>query len=147
MGPERLLLLLMTKDRDWIERAGERLGPRDFVDVRYRAVFEALLADHDLTHPPEGMVPEAARVLGKLLADPAELGRGHLVFEESVNKILSTLLQGSLDEVTRKLQNNTLDDQEETELLLEKDRLSKERRDLGQDWSPTAKRAFKDNHR
>lgn len=147
MGPERLLLLLMTKDRDWIERAGERLGPRDFVDVRYRAVFEALLADHDLTHPPEGMVPEAARVLGKLLADPAELGRGHLVFEGSVNKILSTLLQGSLDEVTRKLQNNTLDDQEETELLLEKDRLSKERRDLGQDWSPTAKRAFKDNHR
>ncbi|MAW73739.1 MAG: DNA primase [Gemmatimonadetes bacterium] len=146
MGPERLLLLLMTKDRDWIEKVGERLGPRHFVDVRYRAVFEALLADHDLTHPPEGMVPEAARVLDKLLADPEELGRGHRVFKESVSKILSTSLQGSLDEVTPKLQNNTLDEQEETELLLEIERLSKERRDLGQDWSPTAKRLSKDNH-
>ncbi len=147
MGPERLLLLLMTKDRDWIERAGERLGPRDFVDVRYRAVFEALLADHDLTHPPEGMVPEAARVLGKLLADPAELGRGHLVFEGSVNKILSTLLQGSLDEVTRKLQNNTLDHQQKTELLLEKKRLSEEYRDFGvQDWSLAVETLSKDTH-
>ena len=146
MGPERLLLLLMTKDRDWIEKVGERLGPRHFVDVRYRAVFEALLADHDLTHPPEGMVPEAARVLDKLLADTAELGPGHKVFEDSVSKILSTPLKESLDEVTRKLQNNTLDEQEETELLLEKKRLSKERRDLGQDWSPTAKRLSKDNH-
>ena len=146
MGPERLLLLLMTKDRDWIEKVGERLGPRHFVDVRYRAVFEALLADHDLTHPPEGMVPEAARVLDKLLADPEELGRGHRVFKESVSKILSTSLQRSLDEVTPKLQNNTLDEQEETELLLEIERLSKERRDLGQDWSPTAKRLSKDNH-
>ena len=146
MGPERLLLLLMTKDRDWIEKVGERLGPRHFVDVRYRAVFKALLADHDLTHPPEGMVPEAARVLDKLLADPEELGRGHRVFKESVSKILSTSLQGSLDEVTPKLQNNTLDEQEETELLLEIERLSKERRDLGQDWSPTAKRLSKDNH-
>ncbi|HAT16846.1 MAG TPA: DNA primase, partial [Gemmatimonadetes bacterium] len=70
MGPERKLLLLMTKDRDWIERAGERLGPRHFVDVRYRAVFKALLADRDLDRRPEGMVPEAARVLDKLLADP-----------------------------------------------------------------------------
>ena len=146
MGPERKLLLLMIKDRDWIERAGERLGPRHFVDVRYRAVFKALLADHDLTHPPEGMVPEAARVLDKLLADPEELGRGHRVFKESVSKILSTSLQGSLDEVTPKLQNNTLDEQEEPELLLEIERLSKERRDLGQDWSPTAKRLSKDNH-
>ena len=122
-------------------------GGRVFVDVRYRAVFEAFLADHDLTHPPEGMVPEAARVLDKLLADSAELGRGHRVFKESVDKILSTSLEGSLDEVDRKLQNNTLDEQEKTELLLEKDRLRKERQDLGgQDWSRTVKKAFKDNH-
>jgi DNA primase len=145
MGPERELLLLMSKDRDWIERVGERLGPQDFVDVRYRAVFEALLADHDLTHSPEDLTPEAARVLEELLADPTELGQAHRVFEESVSKILSTLLQERLDAVDHLLQN-TLDEQQETQLLVEKARLSKERRDLGQDWSPTVRRAIKDNH-
>ena len=145
MGPERELLLLMTKDRDWIERVGERLGPQDFVDVRYRAVFESLLADHDLTHPPGKMVPEAAQVLEELLADRTELGRAHRVFEESLSKILSTLLQERLDAVDHLLQN-TLDEQQETQLLVEKARLSKERRDLGQDWSPTVRRALKNNH-
>jgi len=145
MGPERELLLLMTKDRGWIERVGERLGPHDFVDVRYRAIFESLLADHDLTHPPEKMVPEAARVLEELLADPTELGRVHRVFEESLSKILSTLLQERLDAVDHLLQN-TLDEQQETQLLVEKARLSKERRDLGQDWSPTVRRALRDHH-
>ena len=145
MGPERELLLLMTKDRDWIERVGERLGPQDFLDIRYRAVFESLLADHELTHPPEKMVPEAARVLEALLADPTELSRAHRVFEESLSKILSTLLQGRLDAVDHLLQN-TLDEQQETQLLGEKARLSKERRELGTDWSPTVRRALKDNH-
>ena len=145
MGPERELLLLMTKDRDWIERVGERLGPQDFLDVRYRAVFESLLADHDLTHPPEKMVPEAARVLEELLADPTELSRANRVFEESLSKILSTLLQERLDAVDHLLQN-TLDEQQETQLLVEKARLSKERRELGRDWSPTVRRALKDNH-
>lgn len=147
LGPERELLRLMTKDRDWIEKVGERLGPRDFVDVRYRAVFRALLADHDLRHPPEGMVPEAARVLEELLADLAELGRGHEVFEASVNRILSIPLKESLDEVTRKLQNNTLSDQQKTELLREKKRLSEEYRDFGvQDWSLAVETLSKDNH-
>ena len=145
MGPERELLLLMTKDRDWIERVGERLGPQDFLDVRYRAVFESLLADHELTHPPEKMVPEAARVLEELLADRTELSRANRVFEESLSKILSTLFQERLDAVDHLLQN-TLDEQQETQLLVEKARLSKERRELGRDWSPTVRRALKGNH-
>ena len=145
MGPERELLLLMTKDRDWIERLGERLGPHDFVDVRYRAVFEAFLADHELKHPPEKMAPEAARVLEGLLADRTELSQTHRVFEESLSKILSTLLQSRLDAVDHLLQN-TLDEQEETQLLVEKAQLSKERRELGRDWSPTIRRALKGNH-
>jgi DNA primase len=145
MGPERELLLLMTKDRDWIERVGEHLGPQDFVDVRYRAVFEALLADHDLTHPPETMAPEAASVLNELLADPTELSRAHRVFEESLSKILSTFLQERLDAVDHLLQN-TLDEQEESQLLAEKARLSKERRELGRDWSPAARRALRHDH-
>jgi len=145
LGPERELLLLMTKDRDWIERVGERLGPDDFLDPRYRTVFESLLADHELTHPSENMASEAARILEELLADPTELRQAHRVFEESSSKILSTLLQGRLDEVDHLLQN-TLDEQEETRLLIEKARLSKERRDLGRDWSPTVRKSMKGNH-
>ncbi len=145
MGPERELLLLMIKDRDWIERIGERLGPDDFVDVSYRAVFEALLADHELTHSPENMAPEPVRVLEELLADSTELGQAHRVFKESLSKILSTLFQERLDAVDHLLQN-TLDEQEETRLLMEKARLSKERRELGRDWSPTARKAMKGNH-
>jgi hypothetical protein len=91
------------------------------------------------------MAPEAARVLEKLLADRTELNRAHRVFEESSNKILSTLMQERLDAVDHLLQN-TLDEQQETQLLGEKARLGKERRDLGRDWSPTAHRARKDNH-
>jgi DNA primase len=145
LGPERELLLLMTKDRDWIERVGERLGPDGFLDVSYRAVFESLLDDHELTHPPENMAPEVARVLEELLADPTELSRAQRVFDESLSKIFSTLLQGRLDEVDHLLQN-TLDEQEETRLLIEKSRLSKERRDLGRDWSPTVRKAMKSDH-
>jgi replicative DNA helicase len=144
MGPERELLLLMTKDRDWIERVGERLGPQDFMDVRYRAAFEALLEDHDLVHAPEKMDTEGARMLEQLLADSTELSRARRVFEESSSKILSTLLQERLDEVDHLLQN-TLNEQQETQLLVEKARLSKERRELGRDWSPTARRALKGN--
>ena len=145
LGPERELLLLMIKDRDWIERVGERLGPQDFLDARYRAVFESLLADHDLSYPSEKLTPTAARVLEDLLSDPTELSRAHRVFEESSSKILSTLLQVRLDAVDHLLQN-TLDEQQETQLLREKARLSKERRELGRDWSPTARRALKGNH-
>ena len=108
-------------------------------------VFESLLADNDLTHPPEKMAPEAARVLEALLADPTELSRAHRVFEESSSKILSTLLQERLDAVDHLLQN-TLDEQQETQLLVEKARLAKERRELGRDWSPTVRRAMKGNH-
>ena len=144
MGAERGLLLFITKCRDWIERVGELFSPQDFVDVRYGAVFESFLENHDLTHPPEKMAPEAARVLEELLADPMEFNRPERVFKELSNKILSTKMQPSLDAQDDVVQNTK--GQQQNDALREKARLIKERSDLGIDWSPTARRAGKDNH-
>ncbi|HIC55652.1 MAG TPA: DNA primase, partial [Gemmatimonadetes bacterium] len=43
LGAERTVLLLMTKNPDFVERAGEHVGAGDFVDVAYRTIFQALL--------------------------------------------------------------------------------------------------------
>ena len=144
MGAERELLLLMTKDRDWIERVGEYFGPDDFLNLGYRGAFEALLADPALTHAPSGLSSGATETLDELLADPKELRQAHRVFAESVSKIQSTALQQRLDEVDRLIQN-TSDADRRTELLTEKARLGEERRELGLDWSAAARRTLKDN--
>jgi hypothetical protein len=144
MGAERELLLLMTKDRDWIERVGEHLGPDDFLDLGYRGAFEALLADPGLTHAPAGLTPGVTQTLEELLADPKELRQAHRVFEESLSKIQSSAFQGRLDEVDRLIQNTT-DPERRTELLGEKARLGEERRELGLDWSSAARRTLKNN--
>ena len=146
MGPERELLLLMIKDRDWIERIGEHLGPEDFVDKGYRDCFTALLADPELTHVPSEMAPAASRVLEGLLADPKELGQAHRVFEESLSKIRGAVLQQQLDEIDRLIQN-TVDEARGTELLVQKARLSEERRDLGLDWYAAARRTVRGDDR
>ena len=145
MGAERELLLLMTKDRDWIERVGERLSPEDFVDHRYGAVFESLLADHDLTHAPAEMAPAAAKVLEGLLADPKELRQARRVFEESLGRILSTVMQEKLDGMDRLIEN-TSDEERRSQLLAEKAQLGKERRELSLDWSAAARKALESNH-
>ncbi len=142
MGAERELLLLMTKDRDWIERVGEHLGPDDFLDLGYRGAFEALLADPGLAHAPSGLSPGVTQTLEELLADRKELRQAHRVFEESLSKIQSTAFQERLDEVDRLIQNTT-DPDRRTELLVEKARLGKERRELGLDWSHAARRTLK----
>lgn len=144
MGPARELLLLMTKDRDWIERVGEHLTPDDFVDLGYRGAYEALLADPGLTHAPPGLSPAATQTLEELLADPKELRQARRVFEESLSKIQGMALQERLDEVDR-LMHNTTDPERRTELLAEKARLGGQRRELGLDWSSAARRTLKSN--
>ena len=144
MGPARELLLLMTKDRDWIERVGEHLGPDDFVDLGYRGAYEALLADPGLTHAPPGLSPAATQTLEELLADPKELRQARRVFEESLSKIQGMALQERLDDVDR-LMHNTTDPERRTELLAEKARLGEQRRELGLDWSSAARRTLKSN--
>ena len=138
MGAQRKLLLLMVQDRDWVLRAAERVGPGDFFDSAFRDIFEALVEDPELTHAPEGMAPESVQILESLLSDPEELSQAQRVFDESLSSMRIALVDRRLEELDAKMRHAQSDD-EKLALLREKADLGKERRDLGLDWSATAK--------
>jgi DNA primase len=140
LGAERTLLLLMTKNADYVERAGERLGAEDFVDPGYRAIFEALLDDPELRAPPSGMDPEAARRFQELLDDPEELSHAARVFDDAVARVRVAALDRRIGEVDRRI-GAASDLDEKRVLTEEKIRLFGERRELApDDWSTTARR-------
>ena len=141
MGAQRKLLLLMVQDRSWIMRAGEHVGPGDFWDPAFRDIFEALVEDPELTHAPEGMAPESARIMEALLSDPEELSQAHRVFEESLGRIRIAAVDARLEELDARIRHAESDD-EKLALLEAKAQLGKERRDLGLDWSSTAKKTL-----
>jgi DNA primase len=139
MGAERELLLLMTKSRDFVEHAGERLAPEDLVDSAYRAIFQALLADPDLRSPPSSMDPVAAERLREILEDPEDIGHASRVFDDAVARIRVATLDRRLAELSRQI-GGAEDEAEKLTLTEEKARLSRERRELApDDWSTTAR--------
>jgi DNA primase len=141
MGPERKLLILMFKDRQWVERVAEHVGPDEFQDRDYRAIFEMLLEDPELVHPPAGLDPNTVRVMEGLMGDPEELSQAHRVFEESLGRIRSGSIQIQLTELDRRIRE-TGDDRQIAELLAEKNRLVVEAREYGVDWVRAARRTI-----
>jgi DNA primase len=140
LGAERTLLLLMTKNTDFVERAGEHLGEGDFVDAAYRAIFQALLDDPELRAPPVSMDPVFADRFQEILADPEELGHAGRVFEESIARIRIAALDRRSQELDRCVGLATSDD-EKRSLIEEKERISRERRELrADDWTTAARR-------
>lgn len=139
-GGERMLLLLMTKGADYVDRAGERLGAEDFVDPSYRAIFQALLEDPDLRSPPTSMDPVAAQRLQEILADPEELAHAGRVFDDSVARIRVATLSRKIQELDRSIEQ-AQDQGQKLVLTEEKARLSRERREFApDDWTATARR-------
>jgi DNA primase len=145
MGAERELLLLMTRSPDFVERVGERLGARDFLDAAYRAIFEALLDEPDLRAPPPSMDPVAAARFQELLADPREIGHAAQVFDESVTRVRVGALDRRLQELDRRIGRAAGED-EKGSLTIEKERLSRELRELSPDWTTAARRLRADPH-
>ena len=96
------------------------------------------MEDPELTHAPEGMAPESARILESLLSDPEELSQARRVFDESLSRMRIVLVDRRLEELDAKIGRADSDD-EKIALLKAKADLGKERRDLGLDWSATAK--------
>ncbi len=141
-GGERTLLLLMTKNAGFVERAGERVSAQDFVDPAYRIIFQALLDEPELRGPPPGMDPVAAQRLDELLADPEEVGHATKVFEDAVARIRIAALDRRTQELERLLAQSD-DDGEKRALIEEKVRLAAERRALGPDDWTTAARRFR----
>ncbi len=138
MGAERKLLLLLVKDRRWVERAAERLGPEEFSDASYREIFEALVADPELDHPPATMDPVAARRLEELLASEEELSHAGQVFDESVGRIRSGPLERRAEEL-RALLRKESSEERRAEILEELQSLARERRSALKDWRSAAR--------
>ncbi len=139
-GAERLLLLLMTKNPDYVERAGEHLGEGDFVDPAYRAIFQALLDEPELRAPPESMDSVAAQRLQEILSDSEELAHAGRVFEESVARIRVMTLDRLSQDLDSRIEA-AAGDGEKRNLIEEKERVSRERRELGpDDWTTTARK-------
>ena len=140
LGAERILLLLMTKNPDFVERAGEHVGAGDFVDVAYRTIFQALLDDPELRAPPVSMDPVAARRLQEILSDPDELAHAGRVFEESVARMHVAALDRRSQDLDLRIAAAAGDGEKRT-LIEEKERVSRERRELHpDDWTTTARK-------
>jgi DNA primase len=140
LGAERTLLLLMTKNPEYVERAGEQLGAEDFVDPAYRAIFQALLTDPELRAPPTSMDPVAAQRFQEILEDPEEIGHAGRVFDDAVARVRVATLGRALGQLDRRIEQAD-DDGEKMKLMEEKSRLSGELRALApQDWTMTTRR-------
>lgn len=133
MGPERKLLLLLVQFRDYVERAAERVGAEDFLDPTSRVVFEALVADPELSHPPAGLDPSAARRLEELLGDPERLTEASRVFDETVGQLKEVPITRRAEELRACLREEP-DPARQEALLLEIRDLEQQRRELRADW-------------
>ena len=144
MGPEKEMLCLLVKDEGMVERVGERLGPDDFTDSNHRAIFELLLNKVDFVEILARLDAMANLMFQEILADPREFTEsvGERIFKDVVNRMLSDQMQRKMDKIDEMIRNND-DDDRLTQLLIEKTKLGKERRELGLDWSAVARKTFK----
>lgn len=133
MGPERKLLLLLVQFRDYVDRAAERLGPEDFLDPSLRAVFQALVGDPELSHPPPGMDLVATRRLEELMGDPERISEASRVFEESVGQMKEVPLARRAEALREALRAEK-DPATQEALLREIHDVDRQRRDLKSDW-------------
>lgn len=140
LGAERKLCLLLVKVRDWIDRAAERVPSDAFGDPVYREIFEALVADPELTGPPPGMSAEAARRLEALMADPEVLARADRIFEDSVRKITVRALDERISELDGAIA--AAPDETRAGLIVEKQILVRQRRELDDDWPARLARRY-----
>ncbi|TVP55013.1 MAG: DNA primase [Gemmatimonadales bacterium] len=126
LGAERQLLLVLLQARDWLDRALERIGPGEFQNPVYQAIFQALVDEPELTAPPPEMAPEAVRTMEQLLGHPEELEHTQRVFEESIARLRSRSMRVHEVEL-RKALSDAGSPEEERELLEQLQRLRKDR--------------------
>ena len=137
LGEERTLLLLLVKERDWIERAGERVGPSDLEDGTNRVIFEALIADPELAVLPEGAPPEAARRFERLMGDPETMASPERVLDDVAARIRGNAYDRRLRAIEREMRHAGTEEQ--VRLVRDKERLMKEKQALPVDWRRSAR--------
>lgn len=137
LGEERTLLLLLAKNREWIERAGERIGPSDLEDGTNRVIFEALVADPELVAMPGDATPEAVRRFEQLMADPETLASPERVFADTAAKIEANGIDRRLDALEGEIRRAGAEEQ--ARLVRAKERLVTEKGALTDDWRRSAR--------
>lgn len=143
MGAERAILLIVARDRERrherIESLLRHLGPEDFTDPAWRAIFQAFLEEAELDHPPEGMEPEAARRLEGLLADRADLRHAERTFGDALTQVRLTTHQRRVCELDQRMVEAE-SEAEKQALAEEKANVAREGREIGVGWSHAARR-------
>ena len=140
MGAERSLLLVMVKNREYVERAAERIGAADFDDAAYRTIFEALVGEPSLRASPSGMDPVAVERLESLLSDPEDVAHASRVFDDSMARVRMDALGRRRKELEERLRASP-EPAERAKLEEERLRLLKESREIGPDMSHWARKA------
>ena len=128
-GAERMLLLMMVRGADWVERAAEVISGEDFDDPQHRAIFQALLDDPGMRSPPPSMDPVAAQRLESMLSDSQEIGHGIEVFADSVKRIRVSALDRRIRGLQERMEA-AVAEQEKSALTVEMHELAQERREL-----------------
>lgn len=126
LGPERQLLLVLLRTRDWVERAAERIGPGEFRDPVDRAIFKILLDDPDFGELPPGLPPEVVRRIEELQGDPEELEHTQRVFDAAITRLLDRSFDHRREALMRELEAAP-DPETKTRVAGEMQRLRRER--------------------
>jgi DNA primase len=139
MGAERKLLLLLSQFRDYVDLAAERLGAEEFSHPSFRAVFQALVDDPELTHPPADMDPSVAAEFEGLLASEERISEASRVFEDSIGQIKEGQLAARAEDL-RAAMRQEKDPAKQQSLMRELDEISRLRREMKIDWRTAIRR-------
>jgi DNA primase len=134
---ERELLRAMLSQRARVETIAERVGPDNFRDPRYRAIFSALLASGDSAAMDEifpMLDAEQIEVVESLLEDPTAIVDPQRTIDDSLAKLEVRDMEDRLAEVDRLIPLATRE---------ERDGLDEERKKLVQQMRASGKMGFK----
>lgn len=132
IAAERLLVLMLVRDPDRIERATSIVRGNDFIDPAYRELFEAIAAGRVSAAVPAedlGLGAAAARRLEQLRADPIEVTDGDLNFEAAVADMKVRRLFLHLDALDARMARGSKEDA--GGLMRERQEIQKQLRELG----------------
>lgn len=141
MGAERQLLRVILNDRTLIDRAGEVVGPEDFVDPANRAIFRALADNPEMDRAPEEMEAVAAARLADLLAG-SEAGHGHgaRVLKDSASRMRGAPLAERARELRDAIARE-LDERRKRQLVAELEEVQRKKREIdASDWTSAVRR-------
>jgi DNA primase len=126
LGPERQLMMVLLRAREFVERAAEQVGPADFLDPVYRDIYAHLLNDPGLSADTEGLSAEVLRRIEELQGDPEELQHTAQVYEASIAALRDRALEVNRIELEGRLRE-AASEEEKRRILQELGELRRER--------------------